>query len=565
LSEQRELGAFSKQPGEAKLTVRIIRICLIAYIVALVVAMYCGALSNSKPGAMTFGPTTDLWAASIAISKIEHRLGGGLGYRLLSLEMAKHVTTTGSDIDAGDDGTRALNQDPTRVSEAFSAAVAIPKSALSDGHLESGTYVTTWAEDIGYADFYNVAFRLFGYSALSTYHLYFLILALSVALVVTSSFNSNLQISLLALAVTCLFLASTAPVFSPTVPSPAANRYLATLAIVPFVDFLGIIFIGARQRPYQIACLIAQAFLFAFALTLRSSAIWMVFALILLIFTNFLFARYAHRIAFSWWRPRVLPLVAILAAGFAFPAVRHALLNPVYSDEAMPNHMRWHSAVLGLTYHPAWNIEKPYPELPMGDGASFKWFEHYMRDTYPGEPITSPKVNNLYRVHRMEGVMKWQFLNFVVKHPVYIAELYMHYKPSLLFSNLGTLIAGIPLIAWLIAAPALIGTSILLFASTESAAALLTVALISWSCSALPAMWAYPEIHVMSDTAWATLFLIMMTALTASLALARRSLTDATIAGKFGLDFGGTRVPDPVRESVVDRRELSPAQANKEI
>jgi hypothetical protein len=47
---------------------------------------------------------------------------------------------------------------------------------------EAAGYVTTGAEDVGYADFYNLAFRLFGFSAFSTHYLYMTLLALSFAL-----------------------------------------------------------------------------------------------------------------------------------------------------------------------------------------------------------------------------------------------------------------------------------------------------------------------------------------------------------------------------------------------
>jgi hypothetical protein len=489
----------------------------------LIVAMYAGTMSSARPGAMTWGPTVDFWAASIAISHIRFGLGGGLGYFTITNELAKQLTTTGSDIAVNDEGTRDLVMRPERVEAAFQVAARLPQSAMQGGPIEGGTYVTTWAEDIGYADFYEIAFRLFGYHALSTYRLFYSILALSFLLFAAAYWDHDVATSALAVAVAAAFLTGTADIFSDSVPSPAANRYLGVLTVLPC---LHLFLAGLTKRPLnrvRLVLLVAQTVLYGLTITFRTPAIWTAIAAvtILLAFAGIEAIRARKvpslRADRSWKQfagralksPPILLAGVIVFAGIGLPGLRDTQLHSVYFNEAMPHHMRWHSAILGLSLNPLWPQTKPMPDLPDGgDGIAFKMFENYMQQNHPGEPITSPKVRNLYLIRLHETVMKQKLLEFARANPGYVVELYGYYKPKLIISQLAENLRTVPEAAWLLCFPTLLLAFLLLTVVGVNLTAMIGTTSIAWASSQLPAIWAYPAPHVVSDRLCTTFILI---------------------------------------------------------
>src|ERR1700730_3424998 len=139
--------------------------------------------------------------------------------------------------------------------------------------------LTNWCEDLGYADFYNIAFRLFGFSAFSTHWLYVSIISTSFILFTITFFRENLAIASLTLGVSALFLESSS-IFSELMPSFAANRFLSTLALIPLLHLIHTILRVGPLRWAEIGVLIGQILIVSFAISARSSAQWCLFALV---------------------------------------------------------------------------------------------------------------------------------------------------------------------------------------------------------------------------------------------------------------------------------------------
>jgi hypothetical protein len=503
---------------------RVVRLALYAFSSLLIVAMYAGVMSNARPGVMTWGPTTDFYASAIAISHIEYGLGGGLGYLTIVNELASHLTTTGSDIHVGDTGTRDLLARPGKVEEAFQAAARMPRSAMRGGPIEDGAYVTTWAEDIGYADFYEIAFRLFGYHALSTYWLFFSILTLSYVLFAAAYRDDDVATAALAITVAAAFLTGTADIFSDLVPSPAANRYLVLLTVLPCLHLLAA---GLTKLPLtglRLILVTGQAILYALTIGFRTSAIWTVIAAVTLLVAfesiKALQARKAlspeaaqsrKQFAAAILKSRPILLAGVIVfAGIGLPNLRNTQLHPVYFNEALPHHLRWHSAILGLSLHPLWPQKKPSPDLPdvLSDAISFKMFHNYMQQNRPGEPMTSSKVRNFYIAHLYEATMKDRLFEFGRANPQYMVELYGYYKPRLILSELAVNLRTVPWAAWLLSLPTLLLAFVLLTGVGVNLIAMIATAFVVWMSSQLPAIWAYPTSIVVADRLWATFVLI---------------------------------------------------------
>src|SRR3979490_3267689 len=257
----------------------VVRLISLAWTLTLIGLMATGTLSSARIGTMTWGPAHDIWSAAIAISQINFGLSGKLAYREIDRAIASELTRSKKTWDVMDDTTRSLLKDPAAVTRGLRAGAAVKQGAISVPAAKEG-YLTDWCEDLGYADFYNLAFRIFGFDAFSTHWLYISILTLSFVLFIIAFFRDNLAIGTLTLSITALFLVTSSSIFSESVPSFAANRFLSTLAAIPL---LHVIYAAIRRYPFgwpEVLVLSAQAGLLAFATALRSSATWCIVAFI---------------------------------------------------------------------------------------------------------------------------------------------------------------------------------------------------------------------------------------------------------------------------------------------
>lgn len=504
----------------------VLRALMASVSLLMIAFISLGTFSHAKPGTLTWGPTTDFWAMAIAISDIQLGMDGGLGRREIVSELAKYLTTTGSDIQVHDTGTQELDADPERVDEGIRAASAIDPSSLPDYALDSGSFITTVFEDIGYADFYDLAFRLFGFGAFSTHYLYLAILALSVVLFLLGHWRSTTNLAVLALATTTLFLTTTSDIFIPSLPSLAANRFLSTLAVIPLLHIAMTALDLRRLRIDGWLAFVGQLLLFAFAVHLRSSAAWMLGALLAMLVLVVVF-----RLSTLVRRQRLERQAGILSNFFAVPeirrasyvvfaamiafsaydAVRNSQLHLIYAgDDVLPHHLRWHSAMLGLSVHPEWikrNIWGYGPD-DSGDTIGFLTFEKYMKKHFPQTPFTSGVSRGLYKARLDDRVMKEEFLRFAVANPDYMFELYFYYKPMQIARVLGALLASIPPTAWLLSLPAILLASVTIASAPARRAELALFLLLLFLVSFSPLLWAYGAAHVVSDQVWLALMLI---------------------------------------------------------
>lgn len=508
----------------------IVRSLCAVWSIVLVVLMSFGVFSSARIGTMTWGPSHDIWSAAIAISQIKFGLSGELAYKEVEQAIAAEVTSKGNAWDILDDKTQALLKDPSAITRGLKRAVALRKDQIAVPATDDG-YVTDWCEDLGYADFYNLAFRLFGFNAYSTHFLFMTIVLLSVLLFQACFIRDNLPMATLTLSVTALFLLSVCPLFSGRLPSFAANRFLSTLGLIPLLHLVHAALHRRALTVAELGAIAIQAAVLAFVTAARGSTIWcfLAFAAVLIAIALF---RLRH-LAWTWWTLRSVrttwqsadgPLARLVITGVlafavitAFDAAHHAQINERYfRDDNLPHHLFWHSAYLGLTLNPDWPKYKPYPDVPdSGDGVGFTTFVHRMQER--GEtPIST--THELYsdkylRARTYETVIRNEFLSFIIGHPGYVLKLFFYYKPITLINLLLELIGSIPLGAGGLALVSVVLVVALLTSSPitglSSYAELAASFAIVWLASLLPVLWAYPELHVMDDPTLGTLLVIL--------------------------------------------------------
>lgn len=513
-----------------------------AWTILLVVLMSLGTLSSARIGSMTWGPQHDIWSAAIAISQIKFGLSGKLAYPEVEQAIADEVTSTKSAWNVMDDTTRALLQDPAAVTRGFQKAAALTKDQIAVPPTKDG-YVSDWCEDLGYADFYNLAFRLFGFNAFSTHVLYMGILLLSVLVFQAVYFGDRIAMTTLLLSVTALFLLSSATFFNESVPSFAANRFLSTLGLVPLVFLLFTVSRRTSLGRLEIGATALQTLILASAIAFRGSATWVLFAFGSLFIgltiprilrsDNALHSLRSLRGSRNWMAIRVVGRqltggslgrvsitgLVVFAVVICASLIKTAQIDGRYfRDSNLPHHLVWHSAYLGLTLHPKWPIYKPYPDIPDSrtDGVGFRLFEHRMKES--GEPAVS-QSNEIYhayyyRARPYEKLIRYEYLSFIMAHPRYALQLFFYYKPMRLKEVLLDLFRSIPLSAAVLAAVSVLLGCLLIALSrrtaVSSSAQLASIVGLIWLCSLLPSFWAYPELYVVSDIAWATLLVLLV-------------------------------------------------------
>jgi hypothetical protein len=518
----------------------VARFLSLAWCATLIGLMASGSFSSARIGTMTWGPEHDIWSATIAISQINFGLSGKLGFKEVEQAIANEVISTKNVWRIMDEKTQSLLRDPEAVMRGLKAAAAVHIQDISVPPTNQG-YLTNWCEDLGYADFYNIAFRLFGFSAFSTHWLYVSIISSSFILFTITFFRENLAIASLTLGVSALFLASSS-IFSELMPSFAANRFLSTLALIPLLHLIHTILRVGPLRWAEIGVLIGQILIVSFAISARSSAQWCLFALVFSSVAVVLMRsrtgvprlngqdirRFAARLAATPCVGRIGTSAAIvLVVTVGVDVVRNLQFDARYfRDDNLPRHLFWHSAYLGLYLNPEWPAFKPYPDVPNGgDFMGFKVFEHRMSEWELPFASTHHQLywDHYYRARVYERVIRNEYIKFVLKNPIYVIELFAYYKPKKLIGLISVLCGAISYSSYVLAIVSLTLLTILFTLSEETwwCGERGVCFGVVWLCSLLPVLWAYPVSYVLADQVWSTLFLLMAVISLSAAALAR--------------------------------------------
>jgi hypothetical protein len=522
----------------------VVRLLSILWCAVLIGLMACGTFTTARIGGMTWGPAHDVWSAAIAISHIKFGLRGGLAYKEVEEAITKEVTAKNSLWDVMNDETKERLSDPAAINRGLKAGAAVPKKSIIIPASKGG-YVTNWCEDLGYADFYNLAFRLFGINAYSTHYLYVCFLIFTFLLYVFIYFRDALALASLNLGVTALFLLSSTNIFYSALPSFATNRFLSTLGLIPL---LYIIHTVMRRRPFErfeLAILVTQIFILDFIIAARSSGKWAIIAVVAFAVAVLIWRcrrtgsmrddlgrlkNLARRVLLVPYVRRIgVVLLLILTTTVGMGIARNALTDERYFwDDNLPHHLFWHSAYISLGLNPAWHDAKPLPELPdAGDGIGFRHFELLMQEKGLSAITTQEgAILRFYRARIYEPMIRDQYLTFIRLHPGFMFELFAYYKPVKFYVDIKGMIGSIGGANFLLAGISIV-LAALLYASPTRLADFREIAAgftLIWLCSLLPIAWAYPAPSVMGDQFWSLFLLILAITAYGLMFLVRRFL-----------------------------------------
>ena len=336
------------------------------------------------------------------------------------------------------------------------------KAASSLGHLDQPTGLFTGLEpvepqDLGGADFYRMAFTVFGIEIQSFFKFYYLTHIISILMFVAAFWRRLESMILLLAIVACHFLAlgflNAFPVEEAfTVATPYSQRFVAALGVVSGLHVALMVWRPSLRTIVNLIALTVQVAILAFVVSVRSSAMWEVLwpATIIAAFAVILLA---YQWKFIRWRWRVTPS-GILNRSLSWPVVTFAIVfgamnlvgdartNPLYrfSDEFITHHMGWHSAFTTLGVHPDWGLfSKDYLDengkVPGTDALPIIAAENWLKTGYGlnKQYLLSPVRGWRYRT--TERVIREVYLDFLKRHPRFTIELHLIYKPKWWYQN----------------------------------------------------------------------------------------------------------------------------------
>lgn len=455
---------------------------------------------------VTAGVELDANSISIALSRLWFHLHEGyVGYQKVYAALFQVLVP---DLNPNNVNNFYLLSDPHALQAALDNVRSIVPGQLPHYSVLSPEFVSIMMEDLGLADYYTLAFIVFGVHAASMYKLYFALLALSVGLFIIEYRKQFFPMLLLGLILSIFPVFFFSDLFNFLMPSVNANRFLSTLGFIPITYALCIYF--KPEIPLnrmQIMRLICQGLLFAFALSIRRSAQWQLMGLVVV--TSYIAFKVYWPYRHSLWQlerlrllkhPMLAATLIFLAIVTSYQSIQGSMMNPIYHTDTSPaGHAFWHSAYVGLAIHPDWTKVNPSitAATDINDGIALIPFERYMRQRGLN-PLSDITHTYLFGAH--EIVTKQEFLRFINKHKLFTLELYSYYKPKAIVFALWTRIKTIPLPYFIYFLLCSVMFGIILSTRLARQAAIqpkkfALVSTIFFLASCIPGLFAYPRME----------------------------------------------------------------------
>lgn len=205
--------------------------------------------------------------------------------------------------------------------------------------------------ELGFADYAYLAFRVFGLHFASFYYLYFLLLGLSCALFIGQFWRSPFALFLLSTYLAGLFfLENYAQSQGEQLATLANSRLFEALSLLPAMHVFLVMWRREALRWPTVATVAGQSLLLAFLSDCRTTALWQVAMIVALGGALVLAGILATRRWTATWKKRLMPAwPAAVVVGIL--AVQMGLINwsadSRYREEP-EEHLVWHEILRGL-------------------------------------------------------------------------------------------------------------------------------------------------------------------------------------------------------------------------
>jgi hypothetical protein len=492
-------------------------LCLSALIIAMI---FVAGVRRGMDHVTMFAPEGEQTAISIALSDSVY--GIHLGYVGLANVKNKLVEIWDKGAKNGSDPILIKNDSNRNLlNSAIKAAASL--GPQTPGYVGDRTLITTLYDDMGYVDYVKLAFRLFGQRIESLYYTFFLLLSLSVLAFIWTFRNSITAQIVLLCTLFAFYIEVHTAIFIPDMPTFYGIRHGSTLALVPMWYLVFAVVLRKKMTLTNAFAAAIEVAIMILAFRIRGSSSWtMIFVL-----------GAAFAAAFVPWcqQPRrdrsgmklarataSWPALFLVGAFFANGAYDDAVLHPVYfTDDVMPYHGLWHSAILGIAVSDADLLSPSASELVRKgtgqDSVGFAESLDYLRRTHflasspesaslpPG--LISPWTGT-YKFRFDDNIARRAFFDIVFHHPIATAWIYAWFKPWSLFDDIRLVFHRTSSYKWLyLIIGAGIGAGLLMVIGGAFAQEYVGLTLLLYACallaSALPNLWAYSSFQTIVD------------------------------------------------------------------
>jgi hypothetical protein len=298
-------------------------------------------------------------------------------------------------------------------------AMALEAASTLEAPASEGMYYSQ--DEKGMAAFYTIAFSIFGIAPESWYWLYISLYSISV-LIACLAFCRHTEILLFYLAVVCThgIVAHVLPTIPPQdINVIFGNRFVGIMASVAAFHLMLLILMRIRPSFWQLAGAIFQTAIIYLTINARTSAAWLLIAVILMWVGLWIFWLFHKTQAASKTiRPCTWP-IAIIAIGYCSLIVNQQLIqDSAFRDgRAYGGHVFWHNLATALHNNPLrterYGIPASYPVYD--DQVAFVLFDREL--TANGDKLEKYINGNedwIYRTNDLNRDFRWAAYDQVV-------------------------------------------------------------------------------------------------------------------------------------------------------
>ena len=291
-------------------------------------------------------------------------------------------------------------------------------------------------DDPGFIDFVKVSFALFGRTVLSLYLTYFVLVAIEVAAFLVAFRNRPSCLALLTVLLVAHACIINSRLFDHDLGLGSVNdpRFLSTLAIIPALHVVMLVIWREPMTLGGIILVAIQSLLAALAIWIRSSAAWVIIA-VLALFAGSLIIDLRNGRLGEWGRNLVsywsIAIFLVVVAGHAI-FVRQTL-NPVYAEQGeVSYHNFWNLILDMMQVHP--DLDKKFGTFfdgVTGDGMPVSASRVYLQ-RHPSEEKPTEHVDGRLTLAAVEKYSRAVLFEIARQDPMLVAETFFYYKPRLL-------------------------------------------------------------------------------------------------------------------------------------
>ena len=321
--------------------------------------------------------------------------------------------------------------------------------------VDDGTLVFVHTADLGLIDFYKLSFRLFGYNVQGFYKTYFLILAASVVLFFAAFWPRAGILLCVNCVVGGIFLAICSLDYG--IDTVSSDRFIGTLVLGPVLHLTLLLWMQPPFTGIGAACAALQAALIAFVISMHSASAWAYVPLctsaVAAAFVNIKPLWRSRPASLVVWRAVTWPMLLTALTLVAVSSYQSLRTHPAYSvlDETYPKALFWYSVASGVSQ--GLHIDRLFPAIRRlrDDAVPLRLAGKYLEKTigFPSEGasyyFSSPIFPPLGRVRLYERVLRAAYLDFVKRHPLYMAYLAFVVRPVIIVRSLAGSLAAVVL------------------------------------------------------------------------------------------------------------------------